>query len=108
MTEKFTIYCRTSTSDQTLGLEAQQEAVERYITSVSGQVVKVFIEQASGGDNERPIFAQAIRHAVLTGSVLACKEQSRFSRKTAFAMKVLETQGLKVVELYPKVGDAMT
>ena len=38
MTETFTLYCRTSTADQKLGLIAQQDAMERYIASVSGQV----------------------------------------------------------------------
>ena len=95
--QSFTIYCRTSTADQINGLIAQQSAVEAYVDSVGGQVSKVFIEQASGADNDRPIFAKAIQHSILTGSQLAVKEQTRFSRDAAFAIGIMKTPGLRVV-----------
>jgi len=63
MSVNFVSYVRVSTSAQGvsgLGLEAQREAIARYLHSSNGSVVAEFTEIESGKRADRPQLAKAI------------------------------------------------
>lgn len=70
--QKYIAYYRVSTAKQGrsgLGLEAQRAAVISYIKNPAG-IIKEFMEQESGKNDDRPLLEQAI---------LAAKKQSATS-----------------------------
>ncbi|TRY29779.1 recombinase family protein [Aliiglaciecola sp. M165] len=81
-------YFRVSTKRQSesgLGLEAQREAVNRYIKSRdTGFIVKDFTEIESGKSNNRPILLSALNHCKLTNSILIIAKLDRLSRCVHF------------------------
>ncbi|GAB5379667.1 MAG: recombinase family protein [Aliiglaciecola sp.] len=81
-------YFRVSTKRQSesgLGLEAQRQAVTRYINSREGGVlVKEFTEVESGKNNNRPILLSALNHCKLTNAVLIIAKLDRLSRCVYF------------------------
>lgn len=63
MSSNFIAYYRVSTKRQGrsgLGLEAQQEAVGRFLAGVGGTALEIFTEVESGRHNERPELMAAI------------------------------------------------
>lgn len=61
---KFISYLRVSTARQGasgLGLEAQREAVSRYLNGGKWQLVQEIVEVESGKRNDRPAIAEALR-----------------------------------------------
>jgi DNA invertase Pin-like site-specific DNA recombinase len=61
--QKFVSYVRVSTAEQGrsgLGLEAQTQAVNEYVSRVSCDLIAQFVEVESGSRNDRPQLKAAI------------------------------------------------
>lgn len=79
--EKWVSYLRVSTARQGesgLGLEAQQEAINRLIGA--GQVIAAFVEVESGKRCDRPQLAAALAKCRETGARLAIGKLDRLAR----------------------------
>jgi DNA invertase Pin-like site-specific DNA recombinase len=55
-------YLRTSTDDQRLGIEAQRATLDRLAAERGCEVVRIFVEHESGGDNTRRELDKAVEH----------------------------------------------
>jgi|CXWL01.1.fsa_nt_gi DNA invertase Pin-like site-specific DNA recombinase len=94
MEKHYTSYLRVSTNSQGesgLGLEAQREAVRRFIESSGGSLVEEFVEVESGKISSRPILASAITNCRHTKSTLAIAKLDRLARSVAFISALMET-----------------
>jgi len=94
MAKRFTSYLRVSTNRQGesgLGLDAQREAVRRFIESSGGTLVEEFIEIESGKISCRPILAEAIANCRRTKSTLVIAKLDRLARSVAFIAALMET-----------------
>ena len=94
MNRSFHSYCRVSTNRQGqsgLGLEAQQEAVRRYVEGVGGVLVAEHIEVESGKCSTRPILAEAIAACRRKRGVLVIAKLDRLSRSVAFTSALMES-----------------
>ena len=70
---KFVSYLRVSTDKQGrsgLGLEAQREALARYLNGGRWKLVAEYVEVESGKRNSRPQLRATIGHAKATGAKL--------------------------------------
>lgn len=97
---KFVSYLRTSTKDQTLGIEAQRAKAKAYAQAQGGQIVAEYAEHESGKLDARPQLAQAISHCEKTGAILLIAKLDRLSRRVAFLFELkekLESKGLEAV-----------
>src|SRR3974390_3043585 len=96
---KFVSYLRVSTDKQGrsgLGLEAQREAVSRYLNGGRWSLVEEYVEVESGTRNSRPQVHAAIRNAkaVKGKLVIACLD--RLARNLHFVSS-LQEQGVDFV-----------
>jgi len=87
---KLVPYRRTSTDDQRLGIEAQDATINRIAAERGCEVVRVFTEHESGGDNDRPELDKAIRHARRVGAALLVAKLDRLARDSGFLMKLFD------------------
>jgi len=89
-------YLRVSTERQGedgLGIEAQR--------SLHGKglgIEREFVEVQSGGDDERPKLAEALKLAKGRGVPLVVAKQDRLSRNASFALKLFSTHRIIVAE----------
>ncbi len=94
MTRNFISYCRVSTDRQGasgLGLEAQQEAVRRYVAGVGGSLLDGHVEIESGKCSTRPVLEQAIAQCRKQRAVLLIAKLDRLSRSVAFTAALLDS-----------------
>ncbi|HVU28348.1 MAG TPA: recombinase family protein [Verrucomicrobiae bacterium] len=87
MNAKYVSYVRVSTSSQGvsgLGLEAQREAIARYLNSSNGSVVAEFTEIESGKRADRPQLAKAIELCKSAGYTLLVAKLDRLARNLHF------------------------
>lgn len=92
--EKYSIYIRVSTQkqlDSHLGLDAQTKICKDYITSVNGEVDKIFFDAESGKSRTRNGLWDAIGHCKLTGQTLVFAKLDRLARDVEFTFKVINT-----------------
>ncbi|WP_210396629.1 recombinase family protein [Motiliproteus sediminis] len=92
-------YLRVSTNQQEksgLGLEAQKEIVGKYAENFGAEILQEFVEVESGGKNDRPVLAEALRMARLKNAVLVIAKLDRLSRNLAF-MACLMDSGVRFV-----------
>lgn len=92
---KFVVYLRVSTDRQGrsgLGLEAQREAVSRFVAQGAGVIVAEFKEVESGKANDRPELTKALKECRLTGSTLLVAKLDRLSRNAAFLMTLKDSR----------------
>lgn len=97
---KFVSYLRTSTKDQTLGIEAQRAKAQAYAQAQGGQIIAEFEEHESGKNDARPQLALAIAECEKTGATLLIAKLDRLSRRVAFLFELkekLEAKGLEAV-----------
>ena len=90
---KFVAYYRVSTARQGqsgLGLEAQREAVERYLNGGRWQIVAQFVEVESGRKATRPELEKALAAARLHKAPLIVAKLDRLTRSVAFLSRLLE------------------
>ena len=90
---KFVSYLRVSTDKQGrsgLGLEAQREAVARYLNGGQWKLVAEYVEVESGKRNSRPQLQAAISHAKATGAKLVIARLDRLARNLHFVSSLQE------------------
>jgi DNA invertase Pin-like site-specific DNA recombinase len=92
-TANFVAYYRVSTDRQGrsgLGLEAQREAVQRYLAGVGGSLVAEHVEVESGRRNDRPELAQAMAACRKRKAKLVIAKLDRLSRNVAFIAALMD------------------
>ncbi len=108
---KFVVYLRVSTAKQGrsgLGLEAQREAVQRFVTERGGKIIAPeFIETESGKRNDRPELAKALKRCRATRAKLVVAKLDRLSRNAAFLM-TLRDSGVQFVAADLPEANTMT
>jgi len=80
---KFIAYLRVSTDKQGrsgLGVEAQREAVTRYLNGGNWKLVAEYVETESGKRTDRPKLAAALAHAKAIGATIVFAKLDRLSR----------------------------
>src|SRR4051794_18206262 len=96
----FVAYYRVSTKGQKesgLGLDAQQEAVRRYLNGGRASLVEAFTEVESGQrDDDRPQLARALQTCRVFGAKLVIAKLDRLSRDAHFLLG-LEKAGVDFV-----------
>ncbi len=95
---RFVAYTRVSTADQGksgLGLEAQAEAISRFIAFDDFNLIETYTDIASGKDNNRPQLGAAIARCKKEGATLIVAKLDRLTRNAAFALTLVD-QGLPV------------
>jgi DNA invertase Pin-like site-specific DNA recombinase len=91
---KFISYLRVSTARQGasgLGLEAQREAVSRYLNGGSWSLVQEIVEIESGKRNDRPAIAEALRLCRLHKATLVIAKLDRLARNVHFISSLMES-----------------
>lgn len=92
--QKYVVYYRVSTKKQGnsgLGLEAQQAAVDAFLSNNEAEEVPpAFTEVESGKNNDRPELRKAIDRCKQTGSQLLIAKLDRLSRNAAFILNLKE------------------
>jgi DNA invertase Pin-like site-specific DNA recombinase len=83
-TGSFVAYYQTSTAKQSLGIEAQREAVTRFLNGGDWQLVGEFEEHESGKNDARPALARAIDQCRRSGARLVVAKLDRLSRDVHF------------------------
>ncbi|WP_419900789.1 recombinase family protein [Roseomonas sp. USHLN139] len=89
----FIAYYRVSTDKQGksgLGLEAQQDAVQRHVAAAGGRILDVFQEVESGKRNDRPEIAAAIAACRMRRATLVIAKLDRLARNVAFVSNLME------------------
>ena len=92
--QNFVAYYRVSTNKQGqfgLGMEAQQAAVRQYLEQHHGELVAEFSEVESGGKDDRPEMAKALRKCRLTGATLLIAKLDRLSRNRRFLLDLADS-----------------
>jgi DNA invertase Pin-like site-specific DNA recombinase len=90
---RYISYIRVSTQRQGqsgLGIEAQRDAVRRYVTSVGGELVGEYLEVESGKKDDRPQLANALKHARRIRAMLLIAKIDRLARNVAFIANLLK------------------
>ena len=91
---RFISYLRVSTVRQGasgLGLEAQREAVSRYLNGGHWQLVQEIVEVESGKRNDRPAIAEALRLCRLHKATLVIAKLDRLARNVHFISSLMES-----------------
>ena len=83
-------YLRTSTDDQLLGIDAQEDRLKDIARRNACDVDQVFIEHESGGDNDRPELDRALRHARRIKAHLVVAKLDRLARDQQFLMRLVD------------------
>jgi DNA invertase Pin-like site-specific DNA recombinase len=83
-------YRRTSTDDQKLGIEAQDETLARIAREYGCNLVRIFTEHESGGNCERVELDNAIKHARRVGAMVVVAKLDRLARDSTFLMKLFD------------------
>ena len=93
---RFVSYLRCSTDEQRrsgLGVEAQREAVARYLNGGAWTLLAEFNETESGKSHEnRPKLAEAMALCRRTGATLVIARLDRLSRNVAFLAALVESK----------------
>jgi DNA invertase Pin-like site-specific DNA recombinase len=96
MSEKqFVAYYRVSTKAQGisgLGLDAQREAVERYVAGVSGQLIASFEEVESGKRVDRVNLHAALELCRTAKATLVIAKLDRLARNVSFISRLLDAR----------------
>lgn len=93
MDGRFVSYLRVSTQKQGqsgLGMEAQREAVARFLNGGAWQMLGEFVEVETGKDSGRPQLARALEQCRLTGATLVVAKLDRLARNARFLLSVVE------------------
>ncbi len=96
---KFISYQRVSTDKQGrsgLGLEAQREAVARYLNGGSWTLAAEYVEVESGKRSDRPKLAAALAHAKAIGATVVFAKLDRLTRNVDL-LRALVASGVDLV-----------
>ncbi|HRT06896.1 MAG TPA: recombinase family protein [Candidatus Paceibacterota bacterium] len=91
---KFVAYHRVSLERQGLnglGIEAQRQAVARYLATLDCELIGTFDEVESGANNKRPQLAAAIQLAKAKKAILVIAKLDRLSRNAAFLLQLQDS-----------------
>lgn len=91
---KFISYLRVSTARQgasRLGLEAQRDAVSRYLNGGKWQLIQEIVEIESGKRNDRPQISEALRLCRLHRAILIIAKLDRLARNVHFISSLMES-----------------
>lgn len=100
--KKYVVYTRVSTDEQGksgLGLEAQERDIDVFLTSFSEvpyEVIGRFQDVLSGGSDDRPQMAQALKLVRSTGAELLVAKLDRLSRKVSFIATIMDDKSVKL------------
>lgn len=92
--QTYVTYFRVSTDKQGrsgLGLDAQREAVRRYVSAVGGKVIATFTEVESGKNCVRPQMAAALAEARKRSAKLLIAKLDRASRDVHFIAGLMKS-----------------
>lgn len=78
------------------GIEAQKQAVARYLKTLDCELIGTFEEVESGANNKRPQLAEAIKLAKSKKAILVIAKLDRLSRNAAFLLQ-LQDSGIDFV-----------
>jgi DNA invertase Pin-like site-specific DNA recombinase len=98
-TGKFVSYLRVSTDKQGrsgLGLEAQREAVDRFLNDGNWTVVREYVETESGKRTDRPKLRAALAHAKAIGATVVFAKLDRLTRNVDL-LRGLVTSGVDLM-----------
>lgn len=90
---EYVAYYRVSTQKQGrsgLGLEAQREAVQKYVTGVDGTLIDWYTETESGRKDHRPELQHALEVCRLRRACLIVAKLDRLSRSTSFILQLID------------------
>lgn len=100
------LYCRRSTKKtssrdaQTNSLDVQKSVLIDFARMNGSEVEKVFIESASGTDDERPVFAEAMAYAQKNDCYLLVYRLDRLSRSYSFYNKIKDSlSSIRIAQL---------
>src|SRR5215831_17273715 len=96
VSKRYVSYLRVSTARQGengLGVEAQREAVRRYLVSHHGEQIAEFVEVESGKRSDRPQLAAAKALAKRRRATLPVAKLDRLSRSVAFISALMDSRG---------------
>jgi DNA invertase Pin-like site-specific DNA recombinase len=99
-TENFVGYYRVITAEQGrsgLGLEAQREAVHRYLAGGDWRLIGEHTEIESGKIRERPQLEAALEQCKLTGATLIIAKLDRLSRNVTFLTTLMGNEAVPFV-----------
>ena len=88
---RFIPYYRVSTKKQGksgLGLEAQRPVIEKYISSVKGEVLAEFTEVESGKSRTRVELLKAVELSAKEKAILIVAKLDRLSRDAEFSLAI--------------------
>ena len=101
-------YERVSTARQGasgLGIEAQRQAIDGFVTQKHGTLIARFTEVESGRNPDRPELQKALHLAKVTGATLVIAKLDRLSRNAAFLL-TLRDSGVRFAAVdLPEVND---
>src|ERR1700733_8346223 len=98
-TGKYVAYLRVSTDKQGrsgLGLEAQREAVTRYLNGGKWTLAAEYVETESGKRDDRPKLAAALAHAKAIGATVVFAKLDRLTRSVDL-LRTLVASGVDLV-----------
>jgi DNA invertase Pin-like site-specific DNA recombinase len=104
---KFISYLRVSTARQGasgLGLEAQREAVSRYLNGGSWTLIQEVVEIESGKRNDRPAIAEALRLCRLHKATLVIAKLDRLARNVHFISSLMESKAEFIACDFPQAN----
>ena len=94
MTPKFVSYYRVSTNKQGingLGMDAQRDAVARYLSGVNGCLIAEFAEVETGKRSKREEMDKAIALCRKEGATLLIAKLDRLARNAAFLLSLRDS-----------------
>ncbi|WP_339673345.1 recombinase family protein [Dasania marina] len=97
MKQRYVAYYRVSTQKQGqsgLGLDAQRQAVDEYLSQYGGEVIDEFVEIESGKRADRPEFTKATDYAELANASVLVAKLDRLSRDLHFITS-LQKRGIR-------------
>jgi DNA invertase Pin-like site-specific DNA recombinase len=92
-TGNYVAYYRVSTKRQRrsgLGLEAQRQAVHRYLDGGDWKLIEEFVEAESGRRSDRPQLQKALKACRVYGATLVIAKLDRLARNVAFIANLME------------------
>ena len=96
VSRRYVSYLRVSTTKQGengLGVEAQREAVRRYLAGHQGEQIAEFVEVESGKRSNRPQLAAAMALAKQRKVTLLVAKLDRLSRSVSFISALMDSKG---------------
>jgi DNA invertase Pin-like site-specific DNA recombinase len=91
---RFVVYLRVSTARQGTsgpGIEAQREAVARYVANAGGQIVAEVVETESGKRGDRPELARALAACRAHRATLLIAKLDRLARNVHFISGLMKS-----------------